>query len=121
MTAREIAALFEDLELRLIASLKRNLARHKAEEKDEGFDWPAWQAEKLHSLQRFRRKADIVVALIARRKPVEDIQRLRRRRLLYLHLAETAFQCSILLDMGAEFLGGSGTDHLQLSACQHRL
>lgn len=52
MTAREIAALFEDLELRLIASLKRNLARHKAEEKDEGFDWPAWQAEKLHSLQR---------------------------------------------------------------------
>ena len=28
-----------------------------------------------------RRKADIVVALIARRKPVEDIQRLRRRRL----------------------------------------
>ena len=43
MTAREIAALFEDLELRLIASLKRNLARHKAEEKDEGFDWPAWQ------------------------------------------------------------------------------
>ena len=56
MTAREIAALFEDLELRLIASLKRNLARHKAEEKDEGFDWPAWQAEKLHSLQRFRRE-----------------------------------------------------------------
>ena len=48
MTAREIAALFEDLELRLIASLKRNLARHKAKEKDEGFDWPAWQAEKLH-------------------------------------------------------------------------
>ena len=43
MTAREIAALFEDLELRLIASLKRNLARHKAEEKDEGFDWPAWR------------------------------------------------------------------------------
>ena len=62
MTAREIAALFEDLELRLIASLKRNLARHKAEEKDEGFDWPAWQAEKLHSLQRFRRENKSIMA-----------------------------------------------------------
>lgn len=62
MTAREIAALFEDLELRLIASLKRNLARHKAEEKDEGFDWPAWQAEKLRSLQRFRRENKSIMA-----------------------------------------------------------
>ena len=62
MTAREIAALFEDLELRLIASLKRNLARHKAKEKDEGFDWPAWQAEKLHSLQRFRRENKSIMA-----------------------------------------------------------
>lgn len=65
MTAREIAALFEDLELRLIASLKRNLARHKAEEKDEGFDWPAWQAEKLHSLQRFRRENKSIIAAIS--------------------------------------------------------
>lgn len=62
MTAREIAALFEDLELRLISSLKRNLARHKAEEKDEGFDWPAWQAEKLRSLQRFRRENKAIMA-----------------------------------------------------------
>lgn len=65
MTAREIAALFEDLELRLIASLKRNLARHKAEEKDEGFDWPAWQAEKLHSLQRFRRENKSIMPALA--------------------------------------------------------
>lgn len=62
MTAREIAALFEDLELRLISSLKRNLARHKAEEKGEGFDWPAWQAEKLRSLQRFRRENKSIMA-----------------------------------------------------------
>lgn len=56
MTVREIAALFEDLELRLIESLKRNLARHKAWEQDEGFSWAAWQAEKLRHLWRFRRE-----------------------------------------------------------------
>ena len=62
----------------------------------------------------------MVVALIARRKPVEDIQRLRRRRLLYLHLAETAFQCGILLDVGAELFGSGGTDNLYLAPGQHR-
>ena len=62
MTAREIAALFEDLELRLIASLKRNLARHKTQEQAEGGKngvpehWEAWQAAKLRELDRFRRE-----------------------------------------------------------------
>lgn len=77
MTAREIAALFEDLELRLIASLKRNLARHKAEEKDEGFDWPAWQAEKLRSLQRFRRECEYSCRMRnPERQGLKDLKRL---------------------------------------------
>lgn len=60
MTPREIADLFADLELRLIQSLRRNLAAHKSQEKAEGGQngvpkqWPAWQAEKLRSLNRFR-------------------------------------------------------------------
>lgn len=53
---REIAKFFEEIELRLIASLKRNLKRHKAEEKGEGFEWSAWQAEKLRNIEAFRRK-----------------------------------------------------------------
>lgn len=44
------------MELRLIASLKRNLKRHKAEETDYGFQWPAWQAEKLRNIEAFRRQ-----------------------------------------------------------------
>lgn len=62
MTAREIAGLFEELELQLIASLKRNLARHKAREAAEGGQngvperWEAWQAAKLRDLRRFRRE-----------------------------------------------------------------
>ena len=56
MTAREIADIFSKIELRLIASLKRNLKRHKEWEASEGFQWPAWQAEKLQNLERFRQE-----------------------------------------------------------------
>lgn len=52
----DIAKIFEEIELKLIASLKRNLSRHKAWEKEEGFKWSAWQAEKLKNIERFRRE-----------------------------------------------------------------
>lgn len=51
-----IAGIFEEIELLLIRSLKRNLNRHKQEEQQENFQWTAWQAEKLRSLDKFRRK-----------------------------------------------------------------
>ena len=52
----DIAKIFEEIELRLIASLKRNLSRHKAEEEKEGFEWSAWQAEKLNNIDNFRKE-----------------------------------------------------------------
>ena len=67
MTAREIAALFDELELQLIASLKRNLARHTAQERREGGKngvperWEAWQAAKLRALRRYRRENRAIV------------------------------------------------------------
>lgn len=62
MTAKEIADLFIELELHLIASLKRNLMRHKKQEQDEGGSggvpekWEAWQSAKLRDIQRFQRE-----------------------------------------------------------------
>lgn len=62
MTARDIAALFDALELDLIKSLHRCLARHQQQEKAEGGQngtprhWQAWQAAKLRDLRRFRRE-----------------------------------------------------------------
>lgn len=53
---KDIAKIFEEMELRLIASLKRNLSRHKAEEQKEGFEWSAWQAEKLKNIDKFRKE-----------------------------------------------------------------
>lgn len=52
---KDIAKIFEKIELRLVDSLKRNLHKHKSWEKEEGFNWSAWQAEKLRNLETFRR------------------------------------------------------------------
>lgn len=49
-----ILKLFEELELRLVASLRRNLAKHKAWEREEGFAWEAWQSAKLRDLRQYR-------------------------------------------------------------------
>ena len=62
MTARDIAALFDALELDLVKSLHRCLARHQQQEQTEGGKngtpryWQAWQAAKLRDIRRFRRE-----------------------------------------------------------------
>lgn len=59
---RDIADLFVEIEQRLVASLKRNLTGHKAWEREEGFSWPAWQAEKLKNIERFRQENRAIVS-----------------------------------------------------------
>lgn len=58
----DIAKIFEEIELRLIRSFKRNIGRHKQEEQQEGFEWSAWQAEKLRNLDKFRRENAAVIS-----------------------------------------------------------
>ncbi len=53
---REIAQIYRDMELYLIESMRRNLARHLAEEADAGLRYPQWQAEKLKELKRYQRE-----------------------------------------------------------------
>lgn len=53
---REIAQIYRDMELYLIESMQRNLARHLAEETDAGLRYPQWQAEKLKELKRCQRE-----------------------------------------------------------------
>lgn len=69
MTWQQIARLFEEMELRLIASLVRNLAGHKEWEKSEGFHWPAWQALKIRNLEQYRKQNK---ALTQEYRPVID-------------------------------------------------
>ena len=43
--------LFAEMELELMASLRRNLINHKMEEQARGFSWEMWQKAKLRNLQ----------------------------------------------------------------------
>ena len=67
MTARDIAALFESLEIELVESLHRSLTRHHKQEQTEGGKdgvpqhWEAWQAAKLRDLRRFRRETTAIL------------------------------------------------------------
>lgn len=69
MTWQQIARLFEEMELRLITLLTRNLAGHKEWETSEGFHWPAWQALKIRNLEQYRRQNK---ALMKEYRPVID-------------------------------------------------
>ena len=55
MDEYDIRKAFEEMELELIASMKRNLARHRKWETKEGMNWTMWQAEQLKTLENFRK------------------------------------------------------------------
>lgn len=51
----DIVSAFEAIEDELIASMIRNLRRHKIEEIKEDKQWAMWQADQLKSLEKYRR------------------------------------------------------------------
>lgn len=51
----DIRSIFEQMELELIASMKRNLSRHQKWESEEGMNWTMWQAEQLKTLEEFKK------------------------------------------------------------------
>lgn len=52
----DITAAFEAIENELIASMMRNMSRHRAEETKEGYEWSMWQAEQLKALEKYKRE-----------------------------------------------------------------
>lgn len=57
-----IADYYREMELDIIASMKRNLSRHIKDEEDVGFEFPQWQAIKLKELKRYQRQNQRIVA-----------------------------------------------------------
>lgn len=51
----DIGEAFEAIENELIASMIRNLRRHKQEEVDEKKQWSMWQAEQLKALEKYKK------------------------------------------------------------------
>lgn len=52
----DITKAFARIENELIASIIRNMDRHRAKETEEGFEWSAWQVEQLKNLDRYKRE-----------------------------------------------------------------
>ena len=53
-TDYDIEKAFKAIEDELIASMMRNLASHRAEETDMGFNWSQWQGEQLKALEKYK-------------------------------------------------------------------
>jgi len=56
MDEYDIGKAFEAIENELIASMIRNMERHRAEETEEGIEWTQWQVEQLEALERYKLK-----------------------------------------------------------------
>lgn len=56
MSDYDIGKAFEKIENELIASMIRNLSRHRAEESKLCIEWSQWQAEQLKALEVYKRK-----------------------------------------------------------------
>ena len=54
MTEYDIGAAFQAIENELIASMIRNMDRHRAEETKEGIEWTQWQVEQLKALEKYK-------------------------------------------------------------------
>ena len=52
----DVRKAFEEMELELIASMKRNLQRHLDWEEKEKFNWNMWQVEQLKTLENFKKE-----------------------------------------------------------------
>lgn len=55
MNEYDLAEAFRRIENELMASMIRNMDRHRAEETEEGYNWSMWQAEQLKALERYKR------------------------------------------------------------------
>ena len=52
----DIKKVMEEIELQLIASMKRTLWKHKDDEKIENFSWAQWQALKIKQFENYKKR-----------------------------------------------------------------
>ncbi len=64
-----IAEIYRDMEIQLIQSMKRNLARHTLEEEEYGFNYPQWQAMKIKELRRYQRENGRILQGVSNKIP----------------------------------------------------
>ena len=88
----DIGEAFAAIENELIASMMRNISRHKAWEKKENKEWTMWQVEQLKELEKFKKENQA--------KYPQVFKKLNRKIEELLHMAEEEGQ----MDQEAEIL-----------------
>lgn len=69
--------IFKEMEMELVASLRRNFINHKVEEQAHGFSWEMWQKAKLRNLQEYRKETTSVIYRFRKRitQAIEQVLR----------------------------------------------
>lgn len=71
MNDYNIKKLYEDMEIELIDSMKKNYKKHLKEEDKTGFQYSQWQAEKLKELKRYQRENKNIISGYTKGLPKE--------------------------------------------------
>lgn len=61
----DLRRVFEEMELELVQSMRRNMKWHEKEEEEEGFRWEMWQRAKLRNLRKYREENKEIVDKIS--------------------------------------------------------
>ena len=61
MNDYDVGKIFQEIELQLIKSMKRNLRGHELDELVEGFKWEQWQAKKIRELRKYRKQNEVIM------------------------------------------------------------
>ena len=78
MNDYKIKQLYEDMELELISSMKRNYKRHLKEEKKTGFEYSQWQTEKLKELKRYQKENKTIIGGYVKQLPKSISEHLKK-------------------------------------------
>lgn len=79
MNNYDIGKIYQDMEIYLIESMKRNLSRHLKEESKYGFNWTQWQTEKIKELKRYQRENASIVRKTQNRINAEVSKQLKEQ------------------------------------------
>ena len=74
----DLQSIFEAMEDDILASYRRNLARHTAEEIKEGFQWPMWQLLKFQDLKHFEKDVAALLKKYGKRSDAVGVQEIIR-------------------------------------------
>ncbi|WMJ85486.1 phage minor capsid protein [Anaerocolumna sp. MB42-C2] len=70
MNDYDVGSIFQEIEIELIKSMRRNLGKHLDWEEDEGFKWEQWQAKKIREIRKYRAQNEAIMSSYSKKLDV---------------------------------------------------